>query len=243
MKDSKFIELLNLYIDRQISPEDAARLEEEILQDPRRRQVYAQYCKMQRACTLVFEDFRIRAAQTAPAAGQVASRVAEFEPRRHKRAIWGYYAAGLAAAACVTLVAVQIFFRSGAPATQDHPVVLPGPNAGSTHREVITTSVPVRMDATPRWPSQPSGSLVAQRLQDLSFASNRSTTPLVIVNFPPGMAAPTPVLPVKAVASKPRSAIEQFVFGQPAASPGTPQIFRRRSMDEQTEMTAFQFQR
>ena len=50
MKESKFIELLNLYIDQQISPEDAALLEEAILQNPRRRQIYRQYCRMHKDC-------------------------------------------------------------------------------------------------------------------------------------------------------------------------------------------------
>ena len=34
MKESRFIELLNLYIDQQISPDDAALLEEAILPQP-----------------------------------------------------------------------------------------------------------------------------------------------------------------------------------------------------------------
>ena len=40
MKDTRFIELVNLYVDRQISAEETAELETEIQANPRRRQVY-----------------------------------------------------------------------------------------------------------------------------------------------------------------------------------------------------------
>jgi len=43
MKDREFIELLNLYVDREISAEDALRLEREVATDPKRREVYDQY--------------------------------------------------------------------------------------------------------------------------------------------------------------------------------------------------------
>jgi len=53
MKDPEFISLLNLYVDREISPEDALRLETEVLADPKRREVYDQYCRMQKACAML----------------------------------------------------------------------------------------------------------------------------------------------------------------------------------------------
>ena len=67
MKDSKFIELLNLYVDHQISAEDAARLEAEIQRTPERRRVYRQYCQMQKACTVLADNFRTQ----IPPAGKV----------------------------------------------------------------------------------------------------------------------------------------------------------------------------
>ena len=47
MKDSEFIELLNLYLDHEISVADAARLEAEVQGSPARRRVYREYCQMQ----------------------------------------------------------------------------------------------------------------------------------------------------------------------------------------------------
>jgi hypothetical protein len=56
MKESRFLELLNLYVDQQIEPRDAELLEQEILRDPARHRTYVQYCRMHRACTMLYEE-------------------------------------------------------------------------------------------------------------------------------------------------------------------------------------------
>ena len=43
MKDNRFIELLNLYIDRQITVAETTELEAEIQQNPKRQAVYRQH--------------------------------------------------------------------------------------------------------------------------------------------------------------------------------------------------------
>jgi hypothetical protein len=121
MKDSKFIELLNLYLDQQIEPADAALLEDEIARNPARRQTYQQYCRMHRACTLMFEQSRptsdvgVKVAMTAAAAEEKIRAV----PAPSRRYAWVGYATGLAAAACVALVLVQR--RPAAPAAAPAP--------------------------------------------------------------------------------------------------------------------------
>lgn len=55
MNNSRFIELLNLYVDQELSAEDAVELEREILQNPQRRATYNQYCRMQRASVALFD--------------------------------------------------------------------------------------------------------------------------------------------------------------------------------------------
>ena len=93
MKESEFIELLNLYLDHEIDPADAARLEAEVQRDARRRHIYRQYCQMQKACSQLASKF----ADTS-----VTERSVEvFTPTRISRPTW--YAGGLAAAACVTV--------------------------------------------------------------------------------------------------------------------------------------------
>jgi hypothetical protein len=61
MKESKFIELLNLYVDHEISAEEACLLEQEIAANPERRRVYQQYCRMHRATVLLGSAFSAEA--------------------------------------------------------------------------------------------------------------------------------------------------------------------------------------
>ena len=70
MKDQEFVALLNLFIDREISAEDAVRLEAEVRRDPARRALYTQYCRMHRACVAHAEA----QAAAAPEPGGVVSK-------------------------------------------------------------------------------------------------------------------------------------------------------------------------
>lgn len=101
MTESKFIELLNLYVDHQISAADAAQLDAEIHRDPKRLKIYRQYCQMQKACSLLADNFRTEA--PAP------SRADEWAPTNRRFAPFGYAMGAVAAAACIALVQV---FRS-----------------------------------------------------------------------------------------------------------------------------------
>jgi hypothetical protein len=97
MKDSEFIDLLNLYVDHEITPVDAARLEAEVAQNPSRARIYREYCSMQKACMILAEQFR----DTAPAPG--ADRVAAAAHRARHRGL-PFAAAGIAVAACVAVL-------------------------------------------------------------------------------------------------------------------------------------------
>jgi hypothetical protein len=101
MKDSEFIELLNLYLDHEIAAADAARLEAEVLKSPARRGMYQDYCRMQKACKILAQDF---VEEAAPAPRHV---VAFESARRPRRASWVAAGAFAAAAACVTVVFVN----------------------------------------------------------------------------------------------------------------------------------------
>jgi hypothetical protein len=97
MKDSEFIELLNLYLDHEISSADAARLEAEVARHPGRARIYRQYCGMQKACMILADQFH----EAAPA--RLADRIAVAAPVRGN---WGltFAATSLAAAACFAAV-------------------------------------------------------------------------------------------------------------------------------------------
>lgn len=110
MNEQRFIELLNLYVDHQISPEEAAELEAAVLADPRRRRIYDQYCRIQRACSLLCNKGR----PAAPAHSAFVRALRDAEQRiaaPRRRPVWRALAfhpafgAGLAAA-CVAVVFV-----------------------------------------------------------------------------------------------------------------------------------------
>jgi len=131
MKESEFIELLNLYLDHEISPADAVRLEAEIRGNLERRRVYLQYCRMQQACKAIAADF------TADETGAAASgerKVVAFAPAapasRLRRAPLSYALGAVAAAACVALVFVS----------RRSPEAVPGPVQPAAE---IASTVPV----------------------------------------------------------------------------------------------------
>lgn len=114
MKDSEFIALLNLYLDHEISAADAARLEAEVQNNPDRRKVYQQYCRMQKACKLLATDFTADVAKTPAAVEPRSKKVVAFdaaaaEAASARRARMGtFYTLGTiaAAAACVAIIFV-----------------------------------------------------------------------------------------------------------------------------------------
>lgn len=93
MNDREFIELLNLYLDHEITPSDAARLEAEVRSNPERRRTYLEYCRMQKACALLAADF----AADRPAARRESVAVG-FGWAAAGFASFGVVAAGLALA-------------------------------------------------------------------------------------------------------------------------------------------------
>jgi hypothetical protein len=111
MKDSEFIELLNLYLDHEISAADAVRLEAEVQGNAARRRIYEDYCRMQKACKVLAHDFQTEAP------GVPERKVIPFEPaadapvRQPARAARasGFYTFGTlaAAAACVAVILVS----------------------------------------------------------------------------------------------------------------------------------------
>ena len=131
MKDAEFIELLNLYLDHEISAADAARLEAEVQGNLPRRALYNQYCRMQKACCSLGADFR--------AENEVAfdPAIAAVERARRRRQT-AYYGFGTfaAAAACVAFILVG----RGRPAVNEA--------AGNRPAEIATVATPASTPAT-----------------------------------------------------------------------------------------------
>lgn len=229
MKDNRFIDLVNLYIDRQISAAETAELEAEIQANPRRRAIYRQYCQMHRATTLVYESFRTNAPEQRGAAGGEGT-IAHFE--RERRTPWGYYAAGIAAAACVALVFVQLNARKAAEA---------GMQAKTESLPAVTVAVaPPRAAVVVAPAAEPPAGLVSLRNRaatEQDYATQFATVRLEEQRaFANGQQIPSARLP---------SLFDDDVFGSQQVIPvNNLRVFRsKQSPAQQAEFTAFQFQR
>ncbi len=234
MKESRFIELLNLYIDRQITAGEIAELEAELQRDPKRQAVYRQYCRIHSATKLVYDSFRTEAAGQPEVAAAGKGGVVELFESRRRRSQWMYYTGAFAAAACLALVFVMNRPNpEGAPAAElasqpvSVPVVAAAPVPADPVR-VIAEPSPVSLrnsvvTVTPDYAAM----LAALREQDeeRDFNSERHHLGRLQPLFNDTMFEPARVL----------TSQDQRVFrSQPTATPVSAQ---------QTEFSAFQFQR
>lgn len=58
MKDKRFLELVNVYLDGEISEAETAELEGEIRSSAKRMDQYRRYCRMQKACMMIAKESR-----------------------------------------------------------------------------------------------------------------------------------------------------------------------------------------
>jgi anti-sigma factor RsiW len=146
MKQNRFIELLNLYLDGELPSAAAVELEREILADPARHKIYRQYCQMQRACGLLSERFRDEAAPAKVFRGGDIL-VPSARPRRTwlQPAAW---AASGALAACLAFAVVQLGVASKPTAAVNPPTQTPAvaANVNNVHAPFAT---PVIASNTP----------------------------------------------------------------------------------------------
>lgn len=64
MKDKRFLELVNVYLDGEISEAETVELEQEIRSSAKRMDQYRRYCRMQKACMLLAQQSREATAAT-----------------------------------------------------------------------------------------------------------------------------------------------------------------------------------
>lgn len=239
MNDKKFIELLNLFVDREISSAEAAELEQEVARNPERRKVYQQYCRIHRGSVMLAKSYKSdglpAGSKLAQAARSADEKVALFPERRSSSFGWAW-ASGLgvaAAAACVAFVVVR--------------------NDGSGSVAPVTGSPAIAQHASA--PSSPAAAPVAPRADRGVAQSDRFSPTLVARALPSDLVteayatvkAPAPSLAwmdrveMPSVRSVP---VEELVF---EAKPGLQQDPRTflsdRPMQGKVEMTAFQFQK
>lgn len=236
MKENRFIELLNLYIDRQITAAETAELEAELQGNPKRQAVYRQYCRIHTATKQVYESFRAVAAdQPLPQANR--SGVIELFETRRRRMQWAYYAAGFAAA-CLAMVFVmnRIAAPPAAPAevaVRPLPAkpaaiaaVTPGASVIAEPAEEAAPSLATLQNAMVTVPPDYAAMLAALREQDEERASLNESLRIGRVQplFDDNLFEPVRLITTQ----------EQRVFRSPQATPASAQ---------QSEFSAFQFQR
>jgi len=108
ISDKKFTELLNLYLDHEISAEEVRVLEAEILRSPARHTLYRQYCAMHKGCLELASTFAPQteaAAATRVASARELANNREASPSARDKFGWATWLGGLGlAAACGALV-------------------------------------------------------------------------------------------------------------------------------------------
>lgn len=181
MKDSRFIELLNLYVDREIAPEDAAALEAEVHRSAERRQLYEQYCRMDQGCTLLLsQNTASPAPKLAAALAEAERKVVEFPAHSGGRSKLVLFGGLMAAAAAVAIVFVN---RDSVPAPvpaapqAQAPVAMVPPVPVSTGREAVV-ALPLGGNTAPV--SADSVNLAWMRMQELSRPTPLSDADLLL---------------------------------------------------------------
>lgn len=231
MKDTRFTELVNLYIDRQISPDEQAELELEIQSNPRRRQVYLQYCRMHRATKLVYESFRAQTEQPGQPARQPAT-IAHIQGRiRQRRLRWAYAASGLAAAACVAFVVMRSNLTDASSASPDLAAAKTTPAAPAVAVVAQPAPVPAARQEAPRPVELANAALTPRDYASILASLRQEEQSLLSLQNNSG-------------APRLNSLFDDGVFDERTAlqnRSNNPQ--NRKNPRLQTEFTAFQFQR
>ena len=145
MNDKEFIELLNLYVDREISANDAVRLEKVVATNARRREIYDQYCRIQKACSMLSEE------TLDMTSVRTTATVIAFPAQSPWR--FGPVMAGLAAMAACTVAIVGVRNHSGTVANDlVRSVTVSSPAALTVDSVSMKPVLSVRgpVDTTPR---------------------------------------------------------------------------------------------
>jgi hypothetical protein len=233
MKDNRFIELLNLYIDRQITVAETAELEAEIQQNPSRQAVYRQYCQIHAASKLVYDSFRAEATEQPALRPDRAGVVELFETKQRRKHIL-FYAAGGLAAACLALVFVRY---NAAPAA-----VAPLASVQATVRPAVVPPAATAVAAAPTSvkTGEPAVGLVSLRNSVTSSPDYSAMLAALREQDEERAIAATGHFP-----NRVQSLFDDGLFNANRVVPvQDPRLFRiQQTQAQQAETTIFQFQR
>lgn len=251
MKESEFLELLNLYLDHEISAEDAIRLEQELKTNAARRKVYRDYCRMQKACTMLAANFETETTESK-AARDTKQEEAFSLPGFLWRWRTGFSLAGAAAVAAALVTAFYVGRPAGVPGPADKmvggPAVAPGGAPGAmalrTKSDQPPTTTRGLVSVAGRESSgAPRITLVAAPL--VLSANNQTGSPLMTTALPASEDELAWVRSFQMISMQERKKIEQLRFETPVPSlrPEGRPLGVRNSADAEVEMTAFRFRK
>lgn len=236
MNDSKFIELLNLFLDHEITPADAKLLEAEVQRSPARRRIYREYCEMQKACVMLAEQ-----AATSTTAPEFDLEKTESRSRSWDMGSWGLgtYAAGFCAAAACLALAVVIRNGNGsatsAPRAVDAAAIASVQIEPSAGNQQLRREMPRTVSLNPR----------STELQPVFVAQSLALTKQQRDAVAP--VSPDPRFDWMnrvQVASLQQISADELLFEARTSLQSDANTFRgRRPIEAQFEKAAFQFQR
>jgi anti-sigma factor RsiW len=193
MKNKRFIELINLCVDHQLTPAEARELENELHTSPARQRTYLQYCRMQKACAQLFEIERAN----APAHPRLARALADANRKvtaapfhkltRHPSPWWRnlFAIGGLAAAATCMAVIFVLQKTPRQPAAAPAAVVAAPVVAGTTPHP--TTPAIAAPEAQPQPASAIAAITIAPASADTADIAAMPQTPAatIAIQTPP----------------------------------------------------------
>lgn len=136
MNDERFIEMLNLYIDRELAGEEIHEIEEAIASSPERQRIYAQYCRIERATQRLLTETEVPrpSIPALVAAAQTESgSVVDFPPATQAKPIWQTWGGAVAGLAAACFAVVVYFSTVTSPSATDlTPSVVSPPSASAS---------------------------------------------------------------------------------------------------------------
>lgn len=228
MKEKRFVELVNVYLDGEISAAETAELEREIRSSAERMELYRRYCRMQKACLQIAQQHREAA---APAAGNVV----RF-PEEKQRWVLGQWWRGAAYAGTAAVAASVILMISMSGPGQPQ---VTGPSV-DTARKIV--QIPVGEFAR----AESAGSRLAS-LSDRWSTLTRLEASAIPVSFnvrtPPEFAPAPSVVDWTADSVLPASGPIEFRFRTDSVSGARVLHGRPHGRGGDVEFTTFQFAR
>ena len=236
MNDRRFTELLNLYLDHQITAAEAVELEAAVHSSPARRRTYEEYCVLQRGCSQLGSNARA----CAPVAPRFARSVHDVElkitaPRRAHR-WYPLQLGGLATLAMAAGFALVLTLNQAPPSA-------PAPITRSQELAAVQSAPVLVAAGSPRQP-------------DVAVVTPFTVHPsLVAIGLAAAQNADDPQVPgpdrealewMQRVDQLPRSTLvlDEQAFTARAMVPVDTHVFKRpHSLQKSAEFTGFQLSR